>query len=171
MLKIKFILISYMLCYLALGCGYRFSETELLNTGINKIFVPIFKNKTDIPEAGAIFSNDLSSEFTKNSNIKIVGKDESNAQIIGNIKSIKIETISRESQHKPLERRIKIYLDLKLEDKAGNTIWSRKNSEYTQSYIIVNENKLLTEENKKAALEKISQRYAEEIYLILTSNF
>ncbi|MFO7665738.1 MAG: LPS assembly lipoprotein LptE, partial [Desulfobacterales bacterium] len=116
-----------------------------------------------------VITNDIIYEFIRNG--RAAAKiDDADAYLTGIIESANDEAISRQSSQTSLERRITVILSLKLKDKSGKIIWSRKSISADQAFAVTAD-KYETEKNKSAAIELLSKRLAENVYNRLTDNF
>ena len=85
---------------------------------------------------------------------------------------MRIRTISRKGSHTPLERRVQVAVDLKLTDPDGSVIWSAKGVSTNEAYNVDPDNdKHVTEQNRRVAIAALSKRLAEKIYNRLTDDF
>ena len=160
------ILISAML--LLSACGYRFSGGGSLPAGIQRVFISVLDNRT--PETGLenTLTGDLRYEFIRyNRNAK---PDEADAVLSGTVKSLRVETISRSGEKSSLERRVTVFVDLKLTDRNGRVVWSVEGLADNESYRVGSDNEA-TDIRKRAAVTVLSKRLAENIYYRLTEDF
>lgn len=152
------------------ACGYRFSGSGNLPSGVQTIFIQVLKNRTVETGYESTVTNDLIYEFTRNGRAVEKSRDNTDAFLTGVIESEKIRTISRQGQLDPLERRVQITISLKLTDRGDTVIWSRSSISDSEAYDVGSNNQI-TERNKRRALEVLSKRLAETAYNRLTDNF
>jgi len=152
------------------ACGYRFSGSGKLPSGVQTIFIEVLKNRTVETGYESTVTNDLIYEFTRNGRTVEKSRDHTDAFLTGVIESKDVRTISRQGQLKPLERRVQITISLKLTDRDDTVIWSRSGISDSEAYD-VGANNQITEQNKRHALEILSKRLAETAYNRLTDNF
>ncbi|MBW2100174.1 MAG: hypothetical protein JRG68_05320 [Deltaproteobacteria bacterium] len=159
------------------ACGYHFEGGGDLPAGGRNVFVGVFENRTSETGLENIFTNALINEFTRSK--RFAGREKADALLSGVISSMSIETISHgDSSHTSLERRVKIWVDLKLtafdrnasENSGSRVIWIRKGMTDIETYD-VDDDKLVTEQNKKEAISTLSKRLAESVYNRLTEDF
>ena len=152
------------------ACGYRFSGSGKLPSGVQRVFIEILENRTVETGYEHTVTNDLIYEFTRNGRTVQKSKDNTDAFLTGVIESEHIRTISRRGQLDPLERRVQITINLKLTDRGDTVIWSISGISDSEAYD-VGANNQITELNKRHALEILSKRLAEVAYNRLTDDF
>ncbi|MGB6010639.1 MAG: LPS assembly lipoprotein LptE [Desulfobacterales bacterium] len=152
------------------ACGYRFSGSGNLPSGVQTVFIQVLKNRTMETGYESTVTNDLIYEFTRNGRTVEKSRDNTDAFLTGVIESEKIRTISRQGQLDPLERRVQITISLKLTDRGDTVIWSRSSISDSEAYDVGSNNQI-TERNKRHALGILSKRLAETAYNRLTDNF
>lgn len=152
------------------ACGYRFSGSGNLPSGVETVFIEVLENRTVETGYENTVTNDLIYEFTRNGRAVQKSKDTTDAFLTGVIVSEHIRTISRQGQLDPLERRVQITISLKLTDRGDRVLWSRSGISDSEAYD-VGANNQITERNKRLALEILSKRLAETAYNRLTDDF
>jgi hypothetical protein len=88
----------------------------------------------------------------------------------GSIEYIRDTPIAHSSQSKSTQRRVVLGIVLKLVDQKGKKMWAVNGINANEAYKVT-EDKTLTEQNKKAAIQVLSKRLAEKIYNRLTDDF
>lgn len=151
----------------ASGCGYRFSGGGELPFGIKKVFVPMFGNRTSEPGVERIVTNDFIYEFTRSGEIEVVEKESADGIFLGTVSGLSTETVARTGSQSPLERRVRLFLDLRLVDRQGNALWAVRGISDDETYKVLSE-KLATERLKLAAIKRLSKRLAEMVYNSVT---
>ena len=149
------------------GCGYRFSGGGELPFGITKVFVPMFHNRTSEPQIERIVTNDFIYEFTRSGQINVVEKESADGILLGTITGLRTETVARTGSQTPLERRVRLFLDLRLTDREGNDLWAVRGVSDDETYQVLSE-KLATERLKLTAIKRLSKRLAEMVYNRIT---
>lgn len=152
------------------ACGYRFSGSGNLPSGVQTIFIKVFENRTVETGYENTVTNDLIYEFTRNGRAVQKSRDNTDAFLTGVIESEHIRTISRQGQLDPIERQVQITISLKLTDQGDTVIWSRSGISDSEAYN-VGVNNQITERNKRQALGILSKRLSETAYNRLTDNF
>jgi len=160
-----------LLCCLAVAaCGYRFTGGGDLPAGIGSVSISVLENRTTETGLENLITNDLIYQFTRSGKATVTDKDKSDAQLTGVIKSTRENTVSRSGTLTAVERRVTVTVDLKLTDREGRVIWATKDFSANEIYEVEVIN-VLTEENKKEALIKLSERLAENVYNRMTEDF
>jgi outer membrane lipopolysaccharide assembly protein LptE/RlpB len=154
------------------ACGYRFAGEGNLPSNVKSIFIKILENRTGETGVENVFTNDLIYEFTRDRKVVLTSSDKADAILTGVIKYMRIRTISRKGSHTPLERRVQVAVDLKLTDPDGSVIWSAKGVSTNEAYNVdPDNNKHVTEQNRRVAISALSKRLAEKVYNDLTADF
>ena len=162
-----------MLCILLLtlsACGYRFSGGGALPGGVQRVALGIFDNSSGETGVEGILSNDIVYEFTRNGKDFIRRSETADAILSGSILSVSTRSISRESIHNVQERRVSVAVSLKLTDLDGAIVWQAPALSENEEYE-VDDDKGVTEQNKREAIQKLSRRLAEKAYYQMTDNF
>jgi hypothetical protein len=149
------------------GCGYRFTGGGDFPFRIKSIFVPVFENRTAETGIENVVTNDFIYEMTRSSKISVVEREVADAVLLGVITSLSTQTMSRSGTQMPLERRVRMFLDLKLTDREGKVLWATRGFSDDESYQ-VSPDKFSTEQRKRVAINILSKRMAEMIYYQLT---
>ena len=161
----------FMCCVVVvLGCGYRFSGGGRFPAGIKSVFVEVFENNTSETGIEQTFTNDLIYEITRNGSVNFAGKERAEGIISGAIVSSTIETVSPRGVTEASERRVRVTVNIKLTHADGKVIWSAKGVSASEAYA-VDEGNQQTEENKREAIELLSEELAESVLNRLTSDF
>ena len=157
-------------CALVTGCGYRFAGGGSFPAGIKTVFVEIFENNTSETGIEQKFTNDLIYEITRNGSVRFASRDSADGIISGVIVSSSTETVSPRGVTAASERRVRVRLDLKLALSNGKEVWSAKGVTASEAYQVEASNPQ-TEENKREAIDVISEEIAESVLNRLTSDF
>ena len=152
------------------ACGYRFVGGGSFPSGIRAVFVEVFENRTAETGVENILTNELIYEISRGVNTYLAAKDSAEGILSGNITSISTETVSWRGQNTAVERRLTARINIKLTDPAGKVVWARESVSGTETYP-VDEDKQITEENKREALTVLFTRLAEGVNNQLTSDF
>ena len=152
------------------GCAYRFSGTGSLPSGMARIFITVIENKT--AEAGIEnhLTDALIDEFIMRKKEVLSRQDDAEGILSGSIESVRDMPIAHSSQSKSTERRVFMSVVLNLTDTHGKTVWAVNGINANQAYKVT-EDKTITDQNKKTALQVLSRRLAEKIYNRLTDDF
>ena len=170
--KRKNIFFILFLLILVSGCGYRFAGTGDFPEGTKSIFIPILENRTSESGLEKLVTDDLIYEFIKNRKDILAGSiDDTDAVLYGIIHSINTRTISRDDPNTSSERSVKLSVDMKLVVPEGRVIWRVKEITADMAYNVAPGDKYRTEQNRREAISKVSQRLAEKTFARMTDNF
>jgi hypothetical protein len=145
------------------SCGYRFSGDGNFPSQIQSIFIPVFENRTAETGIENVVTNDFIYEMTRSSKVSVVEREVADAVFWGVITSVSTQTISRSGTQMPLERRVRMFLDLKLTDRQGKVLWASRGISDDESYQVLPD-KFSTERRKRLAINTLSKRMAEMVY-------
>ncbi len=141
------------------ACGYRFAGSGSLPGGVKTIAVEILKNRTSETALENTVTNDLIYELIRRGKTVQKNIKKADAVLSGVIESSRITTISRQQQQSPIERQIRIALDLKLTRADGRVIWSASGISDYEAYNVASDPQG-TETNKQRAIKTLSKRLA-----------
>jgi len=152
------------------GCSYRFSGTGSLPSGITRIYVSVIENKTSEMGIERYITDDLINEFIMRRKDVLSRLEDAEGVITGTIEYIRDTAVAHSSQSKSTQRRVVLGIALKLADQKGKTLWAVNGINANEAYKVTDD-KTLTEQNKKAAIQVLSKRLAEKTYNRLTDDF
>ncbi|ABW68241.1 LPS assembly lipoprotein LptE [Desulfosudis oleivorans] len=167
---VMFGLLGVVACHFA-GCGYRLAGSGAMPGGIGSVCVVVFENRTSRADAGSIFSNSLVYEFTRRSGVDLVGEAEAEARLTGVVVSLATDTITHRDRYAADEMRVRAVLDVQLVSRGGEVLWSVRGLADRETYEVAGDAAYLTEESKKAAIMRLSEKMAETIYNRMTADF
>jgi outer membrane lipopolysaccharide assembly protein LptE/RlpB len=168
--KVKFALFLMGCCILA-GCGYHFVTQPTLPAGLQTIHVRLLANDTGLPGIETIFTNDIIYEIIRAEPSLLADHGVAEGSLGGAVTKVRYSTVAQQSAQVSLQRLVICTLELNLTDRHGVVVWSARNLSDSESFFVVADNKLATEENQKEAIRRLSRRLAEKIYYRLTENF
>ena len=156
------------LSLLILGCGYHFNGVSDSLSGIRKIYVGNFPNKTDEAYLENIFRNALIDQFIRGNQFQVVGDEtEADAVIRGTVLRISTSHVAYEDADLGAEERVSLTVQIVFEDReTGRTLWEDRNFSDTEDYLVMN-----SLESKKKALIKLSNDMAERAYRLMIAGF
>lgn len=167
---IKYIWPVIISCLLLSACGYRFSGSGNLPSGIQSVSIEILENRTRETNLGNRITNDLIYEFIRNRREIQKDSKKADAVLTGAVTSERTQTISRRGLQSPLERRVVITIALTLTGPGEKVIWSASGISESEAFNVESD-KQATEQNRRLAIETLSKRIAEKVYNRLTDNF
>jgi hypothetical protein len=164
------------------SCGYQFSgQGDGPEPGLATIAIPVFKNNTSEPNAGAIFAAALRQQFMRKGNIKVVPKDEAQAYFEGTIKSIFVIPVGHSpvevvSERATVEDRIYMTISIRCVDKkTKKVIWQNPAFSYWKVYDVDNAAQNLPPiagfENRQLAIQYIADQTARCVHDRFLSSF
>lgn len=152
------------------SCGYKFTGGGELPKGVQTIFVDLFENKSRVVDVETELANELTNEFILKRKEALVPENKADAILTGKIVSVDSSTISQTKQGSSVEQTVRMILDVKLLNRQGETVWSRKGLWDHEEYL-VGGSSVETDVNFREALIVLSERMAEQIYNMLTEDF
>jgi len=160
-------IVSFLLLH---ACGYRLYGGGDLPGGIKTIYVEVLENNTSESSIETIFTNDIISEFIRFRKVTLTSRETAQGILTGTIRSMRLNTLSRKSANSVSERLVTITVDLVLKDQEGRLLWLGKGITEYEAYDVLSD-KQSTEQNRRIAIEDLSNRLSEVIYHRLTSGF
>jgi hypothetical protein len=152
------------------SCSYRFSGSGSLPSGITRLYISVIENRTSEAGIEKYITDGLINEFIQRRKDVLSKQEEAEGILSGSIDYIQDTSIAHSSQSKSTQSRVVLGLTLKLVDQKGKIIWAVNGINANQAYNVTND-KTLTEQNKKNAIQILSKRLAEKVYNRLTDDF
>lgn len=152
------------------GCGYRFAGEGRLPGDVTRVFVSLYENRTSESGIETCFTDDMTYEFMRSGAVKVVDQDGADAVLTGVIRSLQVDTVAHQGVHSSLERRVTLAVDIQMVDRSGRMIWRAEDVSEEEEFAVEDE-KLGTEQNRRKAIETISEKIAETVYNRLTEHF
>jgi outer membrane lipopolysaccharide assembly protein LptE/RlpB len=153
------------------ACGYRLAGSGQMPGQIRSICIHVFENRTAQTDAGSLFANSLVYEFTRRGGVALVGEDEADAQLTGSVVSLTTNTLSHRDTYASSEMRVRIQVEARLTARSGEVLWAVGRMEDRETYEVAGDASYATEENKKAAIKRLSEKMAESMYNRMTADF
>jgi outer membrane lipopolysaccharide assembly protein LptE/RlpB len=152
------------------SCGYKFSGGASLPGDARSLAVKTFINKTGEIGIEAVITNDILYELTRTAGAAFADEDNADAVLTGTIRSARRSNISHRTAHSTAERRITVVVDVQLSSPDGKTLWALNGISASEEYAVASDN-MVTEQNKKSAVSRLSKRLAQRIYYQMTDDF
>ncbi len=169
--KIRILWLYALIIFTLVGCGYRFPGTGSFPQGVDHIFVEVLENKTSESGIESTVTRNLINEFTLREEESLAGNiKDADSILSGAVSRIAFHTITSKGKDSARERRVTVWLSLKLADREGNVLWAAKDLSDNEAYSVVDD-KNETERNKRAAIDVASKRIAERALNRLTDGF
>ncbi len=164
------------------SCGYQFSgQGEGPEPGLTCISIPVFKNDTSEPNAGAIFAGALRQQFMRKGDMKVVPENQAQAIFQGTVKRIFAVPVGHNpvptvSERIAVENRLYMVVSIRCVDtRTHKVIWQDPNLTSFKVYQI-DDNPLQPQpltgfENRQNAILYLARETARRVHDRFLSNF
>ncbi|MBN1548233.1 MAG: LptE family protein [Syntrophaceae bacterium] len=162
------------------GCGYHFSEVAESLSGIRKIYVDNFPNRTEDAYLENYFRNALIDQFIRGNQFEVVGDvTEADAVVRGTILRVTSSHTAYDNADLAAEERATLLVHIVFEDReTGRTLWEDRNFSGSEDYLVDSAMNSGEESSdiealgtKKKALIKLSSDMAERAYRLMIADF
>jgi outer membrane lipopolysaccharide assembly protein LptE/RlpB len=155
-----------------LGCGYHImGRGGKFPEGITSLAISPLENTTKEANLNAIFVSALRREFIYRREVEIVRENKADASLQGAITSISTGSIAYDREARAREYRVTITLDLLLvRNENGDILWRGDGITGFEEYL-ASTDVIVEEGRKNAAIRKIADDLAEEIYINIKERF
>ena len=167
---IRALVLTSCVALLVMSCGYGFTGTGDFPFNIETLAVDNLQNKTSQTGFENTMTSNLTRELTRSGKVRITSKSEAQGVLSGTITALNETTISRRGTITANARRAQIFLDLELEDTDGKILWTANSLTDFETFEVADD-QVVTEANRRQALEILSRRLAERIVNRLTEDF
>ena len=166
----RFVTIALLL--LLAGCGYNFpGQGGSLPGDVQKVYLPLFANRTAEPYLETLLSNDLSEVLSRNGNIsQVESRQQAEAVLEGTIISYTSKALSYDKNDDVGEYRATIGVEVKLRQVEDNKLLWQGTVVMDDEYLAADD-KNVQEDLERDAIEEISPRIAEEVLSRLLDDF
>lgn len=170
--------INVMRCLLPLilllssGCGYHLPSvggSPFPGDG-NTIKIEPFANRAFKANLESLLANELIDEFGKRGNLVIVTDGNAALVLSGAIASYGISAISYSSVDTVKEYRATMTLDATLRQKSDQKVLWKGNASYSQDFP-ASANIAFQQNSEDAAIQEISRRICQQLYMKITEDF
>lgn len=155
------------LLLLATACGYHFAGRAIgLPSHVQRIAIPVFENATFEPRIEDVITQTVVNEFILDGRLKVVPEASADAVLYGKIVSYEQVPLAFDSSQRVLQYRIRMRLDLRLEDrKTGKALWKETGlvTRPTRAEYTVVPDVDATKANKDEAIARVSKDLAEDL--------
>jgi len=154
------------------GCGYNFpGKSGTLPGGVEKVYVPLFINKTSEPRLENKLGNRLSEVLARSSKISQVGQeDTAEAVLLGTILKYQSRALSYDRNDNIGEFRSIMTVDVALHRVGTDEVLWKKTISWNSVYR-ADKDKGLQADLEEQAINEVSLRLAEEILHQLLDDF
>lgn len=115
-------------------------------------------------------TNALVKEFVQHRKGLVVDEAQAQSVLSGTILSLQTDVTSRTTTRTVVQRRIAITLSLTLHNTSGDVIWRDSSLRSRQSYSVSND-AIVTETNRRQAIDRAVQRLAEDAFNAIVHGF
>lgn len=168
-----FFTLILLVAILVAGCGYRFSPGgENIDPGIKLVFIDSFENKTPEAYVEIYFRNAFSDQFRRTSRFRLAeNREAADAVLRGGVNGLSLTPLSYTKSDFATEERATLTVAVIFQNKNKDIIWRNDSLSGYQDYRIDPSNAALTEQNRRAALQKLSSDMAERAFRSIMSGF
>ena len=168
----KFISLFCALFFCLTGCGYHFpGQGGVLPEGVEKVYIPLFNNKTSEPQLESKLTSRLSEVFSRNSRItQVKNKEAAEAVLEGTIRTYKSSALFYDKNDDIGEYRATMTVDVALHKPDSDELLWKRTVSWSEDYSS-SSNKSDQYGLEKVAIDEISLRLAEEILYQLLDDF
>ncbi len=154
------------------GCGYNFpGQSGNLPTGVERVYIPLFANKTTEPQLENELTNRVSEVFSRNKSIAQVKKiTQADAILTGIISDYSTHAVAYDRNDDIGEYKATMIVAVSLVATDTNDILWDKTISWSRSYNAADD-KGMQEDFEQQAIDEISLRLAEEILYRLLDDF
>jgi len=172
-MKRLFLLCLVLAAVFPAGCGYRFSPGgENVDPGIHLVYIDNFDNKTTQPYVEIYFRNAFADQFRRTSRFQLAeSKGTGDASLRGSVNLITMSSLSYTKSDFATEDRVTITASVIFQDRNKEIIWRNDRLSGYQDYVIDPGNAAATEQNRRAAIQKLSADMAERAFRSIMSGF
>ncbi len=154
------------------GCGYHLpGQGSDLPGNIRTLYIELFTNQTFEPSLENLVTNDLSEQFARKRSLRLV-EDPSRADAVlsGAIAGYSTAAASYDRTDRITEYRATMKVSAVLRRFRDDKILWKGTVSWSEEYP-ADLDKAAQEDNEAAAIERISERVAEELFFRITDNF
>ncbi len=166
----KYFLILLLIPLTLLGCGY--TPVALgPGIGVKTLFIEPMDNRTAEPFLDRLVTNSLIERFGRDSRLTLVkNRNIAEAILAGSVNSYSRSSVSYDKKDKIREYRSIMTVNASLRRVADNKILWKDNVSWTEESMNRSD-RSKQEDNETAAIQKITERLAEQLYNRLQENF
>lgn len=161
-----------LLCSLCAGCGYRpvVRDVESRFGEGKTVSIPIFANKTYKPNLENILLNDLIDEFAKRKGLRVKEMESSDYTLSGEVLTYGKVAISYTGYDIVKEYRATMTVLATLRKNNNQQVIWRGNLSWSQDFP-ASTDLAIQQNSEDAAIQEISRRMAQQIYLKMAEDF
>ncbi|MFK5925283.1 MAG: LptE family protein [Desulfuromusa sp.] len=162
----------FILLFCLLGCGYHFpGQAGVLPGGVEKLYIPLFINKTAEPQLEHKMTDRVSEVFSRSSKISQVEKvEDAEATLIGTVRDYKSRALSYNPDDAIGEYRSTMIVAVVLRQSETEQLLWEGTASWSEEYSAAND-KNDQEDLEQQAIDVITLRLAEEVLYKLLDDF
>lgn len=165
-------IITLFFLLLLTACGYQFpGQGGALPGGVEKLYIPLFVNKTSEAQLDNKLSSRVTEVFARNSKIsQVENPDQANAILVGSIDKYQSRALSYDKNDDISEYRSTMVVSAQLQSAHNKEVLWQKTVPWSVAYKAAND-KSLQADLEQQAIDEICLRLAEELFYQLLDDF
>ncbi len=154
------------------GCGYHFpGQGGALPAGVEKLYVPLFINKTTEPQLENYLSSRVSEVFSRNKQVSLVeSPNDADAVLEGVIRSYSSRALSYNQNDNISEYRSTMVVDASLRQVGTEQLLWQGSVSWQNQYAAADD-KALQQDLERQAIDEITLRLAEDLLYKMLDDF
>ena len=162
----------FILLFCLSGCGYHFpGQSGALPAGVEKLYIPLFVNKTAEPQLENKITSRVSEVFSRNSKIsQVENPSDAEAILLGTVSGYQTRALSYDSNDDIGEYRSTMIVDAVLRQIETEQLLWEGTVNWSAEYR-ADKDKSVQEDLEQQAIDEITLRLAEEIFYQLLDDF
>jgi hypothetical protein len=163
---------SLVLLFCLSGCGYHFSGySGQLPGGAERLYIPLFVNKTNESRLETRFASQVSEVFSRNKKIlQVETREDSEAVLLGTVRSYKNKSLSYDRRDDIGTYLSKMIIDVELRETETNQLLWEGSISWAETYRASND-KNIQDLSRQQALHQIVLRLSEQLLYRLLDDF
>ncbi|MCW8858978.1 MAG: LPS assembly lipoprotein LptE [Deltaproteobacteria bacterium] len=164
--------IGLALALVLLGCGYHFpGQGGTLPAGVEKLYIPLFVNKTAEPQLENRLTASVSEVLSRNKSLVQVGRpDQADALLLGTLDRYQRRALSFDKNDDITEYRATLVASLQLKKARTEDLLWQKTLSWSADYRAAAD-RTAQRDLENQAIDEISLRLAEELLNALLDDF
>ena len=158
---------------LTLGCGYRAKGRQSALPGdVRSLAIPVLENRTNEPGLEAEAARIIIEEFNRRQELEVVPVDRADAVLKGVLARIHTSALAYTAGRHASQRRVNLWTDFQLTRAgSGEVLWRIHDMSFQEGYAVTQDDPVVTDTAKRAALRKILRNLAEKLHEHLFTAF
>lgn len=166
------VLSFFILFFCLSGCGYHFpGQAGVLPGGVEKLYIPLFINKTAEPQLENKITSRVSEVFTRNSKIfQVENQNDAEAVLLGTIRNYQTRALSYDRNDDIGEYRSTMIIDAVLRQIETEQLLWEGTVNWSAEYR-ADKDRSVQEDLEQQVIDEITLRLAEELLYLLLDDF